>query len=372
MDEIKTVSMAFAATNKRYVDSIPELTQDTYRNKDYVYYGTQNEYPEYLWGLYNDVSTLKTIVDGTADYIAGDDVVCNVGGFEVQVNKRGDTMRDLIRWLAKDYEIYGGCAYQVIRNNVGQIAELYYIDFRYLRTDEHNQAFYYSKEFTKKWMKSSKILVYPKFIADSQEPSSIVYIKNTTSTPYPIPRYSGALRACEIERHIDDFHLSGLQNGFAPSFIINFTNGIPTDEAKAEIERNVVEKFCNTGNVGRVMLNFAASKDNMATIQKIDAQDFGDKYQAAAKRSREQIYCSMGANPCLFGLVTESNGFSDVEFASAFKLYNSTTIRSIQRTLIDSFDKVFNVKGSVTIKAFTFGNGEGEAEDDSIQEEQVS
>lgn len=366
MDDKKTVSMAFAATNKRYVDSIPELTQDAYRNKDYVYFGQDNQYPEYLWGLYNDVSTLKTIVDGTADYIAGDDVMCNVNGFDIQVNKRGDTMRDLIKWLAKDYEIYGGCAYQVIRNNVGQIAELYYIDFRYLRTDEHNQAFYYSKEFAKKWMKSSKILVYPKFIADSTEPSSIVYIKNTTSTPYPIPRYSGALRACEIERHIDDFHLSGLQNGFAPSFIINFANGIPTDEAKAEIERNVVEKFCNTGNVGRIMLNFAASKDNLATIQKIDTQDFGDKYQAAAKRSREQIYCAMGAVPALFGLMSESTGFNSQEFTEAFALYNATTIKSIQRTLIDSFDKVFKMKGSVSIIPFSIDSTNNTVNNDEI------
>lgn len=356
MAENKTVSMAFAATEKKYVDSIPVLTQDTYRNKEYVYYGQDNTYPEYLWGLYNDVSTLKTIVDGTADYIAGDDVRCNVPGFEVQVNKRGDTMRDLIKWLSKDYEIYGGCSYQVIRNNKGEIAELYYIDFRYLRTDEHNQAFYYSKEYAKKWLHSSKILVYPKFIADSTEASSIVYIKNVTSTPYPIPRYSGAIRACEIERHIDDFHLSGLQNGFTPSFIINFLNGIPTDSQKAEIERQVNEKFCGTGNVGRIMLNFAASKDNLATIQKIDTQDFGDKYNSAAKRSREQIFTAMGAVPALFGLMSESTGFNQQEFTEAFALYNATTVKSIQRTLIDSFDKVFKTKGSVSIDAFTINS----------------
>lgn len=362
----KNVKLAFAATQKKYVESIPVLTQNVYRNKDFVYYGDDNVYCEYLWSLYNDVSTLKTIVDGTADYIAGDDVRCNVPGFEFQVNKKGDTMRDMIKWLSKDFEIYGGCSYQVIRNNKGEIAELYYIDFRYLRTDEHNQSFYYSKEFAKKWLHSSKILVYPKFIVDSTDASSIVYIKNTTSTPYPIPRYSGAIRSCEIERHIDEYHLSALQNGFAPSFIINFTSGIPTDAQKAEIEKNVNEKFCGTGNVGRVMLNFAASKDNLATIQKIDTQDFGDKYNAAAKRSREEIFTAMGAVPALFGLMTESKGFSSEEFTEAFALYNATTVKSIQRTLIDSFDKVFKTRGSVTIDAFTVNSQTNTVNNDEI------
>ena len=362
--ENTTIPMVFGAIDKKFVESIPTLTQDTARNKDYVYYGEDNLYPEYLWSLYNDVSTLKTIIDGTADYITGDDVHCNIPGMEVQVNRKGDTMRDLIKWLSKDYEIYGGCAYEVVRNKNGRPAELNYIDFRYLRTDKKNQSFYYSEDYSKKWVRSSNVLVYPKFIQDSTDVSSIVYIKNTTSTPYPIPRYSGAIRACEIERHIDDFHLSGLQNGFAPSYIINFASGIPTDEQKKEIEKNVQEKFCGTGNSGRIMLNFATSKENLATVQKLDVQDFGDKYQAAAKRSREQIFTAMGAVPALFGLMSESTGFNSQEFSEAFALYNATTVKSIQRTIIDSFDKVFNTKGSVTIDTFTVNNSNNTVNND--------
>lgn len=359
-----SIPMVFGAIDKKFVESIPTLTQDTARNKDYVYYGEDNLYPEYLWSLYNDVSTLKTIIDGTADYITGDDVHCNIPGMEVQVNRKGDTMRDLIKNLSKDYEIYGGCAYEVVRNKNGRPAELNYIDFRYLRTDKKNQSFYYSEDYSKKWVRSSNVLVYPKFIQDSTDVSSIVYIKNTTSTPYPIPRYSGAIRACEIERHIDDFHLSGLQNGFAPSYIINFASGIPTDEQKKEIEKNVQEKFCGTGNSGRIMLNFATSKENLATVQKLDVQDFGDKYQAAAKRSREQIFTAMGAVPALFGLMSESTGFNSQEFSEAFALYNATTVKSIQRTIIDSFDKVFNTKGSVTIDTFTVNNSNNTVNND--------
>lgn len=356
--------MVFSAIEKRYTESIPKLTQETVSGKDYVLYGDNNMYPEYLFGLYNDVSTLKTIIDQTADYITGDDVHCNIPGMEFQVNRKGDTMRDLIKNLAKDYEIYGGCSYEVIRNKNNNPVELYYIDFRYLRTDKKNECFWYSEEYGKKYGRTSKAIIYPKFVIDADAPSSIVYIKNTTSTPYPIPRYSGAIKSCEIERNIDELHLSGLQNGFLASYVINFAGGIPTDEQKAEIERNVNEKFCGTGNAGRIMLNFATSKDNMAFLQKLDVNDFGEKYNAAAKRSREQIFTAMGAVPALFGLMSESTGFNEQEFTEAFALYNATTVKSIQRTIIDSIDKVFRMKGSVTIDTFTINSNNNTVNND--------
>ena len=351
--ETNNIQLAFAAIDKKIVESIPKLVQDEYRGRDYIYYGEDNRYCDYLWGLYQDVSTLKTIIDGTSDYVSGDDVHCNIPGMDVQINRKGDTARDLVQNLSKDWLIYGGFAYEVIRNKNGKPAELNYIDFRYLRTDKKNECFWYSEEFSKRYGRTSKALVYPKYIPDSDAPSSIVYVKNNHSTPYPIPRYSGAIKACEIERNIDEMHLSSLQNGFLSSYIINMCGGIPTDEQKKEIEKNVNEKFCGTSNAGRIMLNFAASKENMATVQRLDVTDFGDKYKAAADRSREQIFVAFQATPALFGLVTEQNGFSNIEFSSAFALYNATVVKPIQRTIIDSLDKVFQMKGTLTIDTFT-------------------
>ena len=347
------VNFQFSAIEKRVMQTIPEPTQDTRNGKEWVSWGRDNAYPEYLYSLYTDVSTLKTIIDTTADYIAADDVIGNTPGFETIVNRKGDTWRNIIQWLAKDYLTFGGCTFQVVRNLKNEVAEIYYLDFRYIRTDKRNECFWYSEDWATKYVRSTKTIVYPKYIPGGTEPSSIVYIKNTTSTPYPVPRYSGAIKSCEIERRIDELHLNGLANGFLPSFMISFNSGMPTDEQKAQLEKDITEKFTGSENAGRVLLNFSNGKDNAATIEKVDVEDFGDKYQAAAKRSREQIYCSFGANPCLFGLNTESNGFSEIEFIEAFRLYNSTTIRSIQRTFGDAFDKVFQTKGSVTFKPFT-------------------
>lgn len=353
--ENKNIQMAFAAIDKTIVNSIPELKQEEYRNKQYIYYGTDNLYPEFLFSLYTDVSTLKTIIDGTANYVAGDDAVCNVPGF-ITMNKRGDTLRNIIKWCSRDYNLYGGFALEVIRNFAGKVAEVYYIDFRYLRSDKKNESFWYSEEYAKKYMRTSKAILYPKYIPGGEAPASILYVKNDVTYTYPIPRYSGAIKSCIIEKSIDDLHLNSLENGFMPSYIINFLNGIPEDAQKAEIEKNVTEKFCGSSNAGRVLLNFANGEDNAAKVEKLEVSDFADKYKAAAERSRSTIYESMQAIPQLFGNMAASTGFNEIEFKTSWDLYNSTVVRDQQRVIGDAFDKIFGMKGSITINPFVLGD----------------
>lgn len=343
-----------AAIEKVIESNIPTYEESESRGKGYIQYGTDNQYPEYLFNLYNDVTSLKTIIQGTADFVAGDDAKCNIKGFDMEINTKGDTAMELIKNLARDYLIYGGYAIQVVRNNAGGIAELYYIDFRYLRSSKKNDLFWYSEEYGKKYARTNKTIVYPKFVPEATDiATSIVYVKNEKSRTYPIPRYSGALKACEVERGIDEFHLSSLENGFFGSYMMNFCNGLPSDEQKAEIEREVTEKFAGVGNAGRILLNFSNGKDTAAYLQKLEIQDFGEKYDAAYKRSREQIYCAFQAVPAIFGLMSESTGFNEQEFSEAYKLYSRTVVKPIQRSITDTFDKIFGVKGSFSIQPFS-------------------
>lgn len=350
------IKVAFAATDKEWEQLIPQQIE-VEGVKDYVQWGKDNQYPEYLYGLFNDVSSLKTIIEGTADYVCGNDVTCNIKGFDVEVNTKGDTMRELVRLLARDYLIYGGFAIQIIRNKVGDVRELYYVDFRYLRSSKKNEVFWYSEEFSKKYVRSNKTVVYPKFVKENRDiTSSILYVTNEKSKTYPTPRYSGSIKACEIERNIDTYHLSSLENGFGGSYILNFLNGIPTDEMKAEIEKNVNEKFCGSSNAGRILINFANGKDNATTLDKLEVQDFGEKYKAAAERAKNQIFTAFRAIPQLFGDMTAATGFNSQEFTESFKVFNRTVCQPIQQTICDSIDKIFNNKNSIEIVPFSLGD----------------
>lgn len=352
-DNKEKIQLAFASIDKRWEELIPQLTEVD-NVKDYILYGKDNLYPQYLYSLYNDVSTLKTIIEGTAEYVIGNDIEVNIPQFQKEVNTKGDTIRELVRLLARDYLLYGGYAVQIIRNKVGAIRELFYLDFRYIRSSKKNDLFYYSEEFDKKYVRKEKMLVLPKFIPeDLSSPISVLYVTNEKSKTYPTPRYSGALKSIEIEKQISDYHLAALSNGFNGSYIINFLNGIPTDEVKWQLEKDISEKFCGSSNAGRILLNFANGKDNATTVDKLDVEDYGTKYETLAKWSKDQIFTAFQAQPILFGCMKENNGFSQDEYLQAFALYNRTIVHNIATKIIESFDKIFGVENSIKIIPFS-------------------
>ncbi len=362
----------FAAISQIVEEYIPKPTEKVASGSDMVMWGTDNLYPEYLLELCNEAPTLQTIVNGNVDYISGDDATIEPlreDFADKVVNLRGDTINEQVRAIAGDFEKYGAFALQIIRNYAGGIAEIYYIDIRFLRTNKDCNVFWYNEEWKKN--KKKDAVIYPAFmprlkwesLSDEERnrhASSILYVKNTHSQTYPSPLYRAAIKSCEMERQIDDFHLADLNNHFASSAVINFNNGIYDDEMKSQIERDVQEKHAGAKNGGRIMLSFNDSKETETTIAELHMEDFGERYKALASHSRQQIFSAFRAIPLLFGLTSEANtGFSTDEFEQSFKLYNRTQIRPVQRIICDAYDKIYGRAEVLTIKPFSL---EGDAE----------
>lgn len=343
--------IAFAAIEPYTASNIVSAEEREERGKEWMSWGDGNRYPQYLDTLYNNSTTLQTIINGTADYVLGNDVQVNVEAFKTRINSDGETMEDLIAMLAVDYLKYGGFAFSVIRDRIGNVAELSYTDVARLRADKDREIFYYSED----WAKSRvKALRYPKFDIKDTNATSIVYFAGTkTRATYPVPMWNAAVRSAEIERQITDFHLNNIANGFSGGYALNFNNGVPDDEQKAEIEREVMRKFSGAENAGRIVLSFNADKEHALEIVKLDTDDLDKKYGLVRTWCREQIFTAFRAVPCLFGLMTENNGFSREEFLQAFELYNTTMVRPIQRTICRELDKVLGVADAVSIVPFS-------------------
>ena len=363
--------ISFAAIDP-YIDTNIILPVEKFVSaKDLMEWGTRNSYPDYLLDLYNNVPTLRAIINGNIDFIAGDDVSILPLTQHLPngiMNNRGDYIREQIKDIAKDYEIYGGFALQIIRNLIGEVAEVYYIDMRFLRTNKEGNVFYYCEDWSKSVRKD--VVVYPAFIpnlnwdalddeARNRNASSILYVKNIHTQVYPAPLYAASIKACEIERLIDDFHLSDINNHFVSSAIINFNNGIPDDEVKEQIEREFTEKFCGASNGGRTAFSWNPNKESATDIVEFEVKDFGERYKTLSDHSRQQIFTAFRANPNLFGIPTEGNGFANEQYAESFKLYNRTQIKPVQRMIADAYDKIYGQPKVLTIVPFSMG-GESE------------
>lgn len=351
--ETKKVNIQLAALSPYVQTNIVENVEKEVNGKDFIAWGDDNKYPNYLFGLYSECATLQSVVNGTADFINGNDVICNIPNFSKTINKKGDTINDLIQHIAMDYLIFGGYAIQVIKDFNNDISELYWVDFSKLRSDKKNEIFFYSEDWNKSYGRV-KCLTYPKFGKDDTAPTSIYYYKgNKTRTVYPTPIYNASIIACELEKKINHFHLNEISNNFLTSKIVNFNSGTPDDELKNEIEKNLNEKFSGSDNAGRIMISFNDSKENETTVTDLSTDDFATRYDALAKRTKEQIFTAFRTTPMLFGVPQENSGFNIAEYEESFRLYNRTAVKPIQNIIADTLDKIFGVEGSISIVPFS-------------------
>lgn len=353
MQENKKVDLFLAALNPYVQTNKVENVEKKIVGRDFIGWGENNCYPQYLWDLYSDCATLQSIINGTADYVAGDDIKCNVMNFETTVNSNGETIRDIVQKIAMDNLIFGSFAIQVIRNMAGQVAEIYWVDVNKLRSDEKNEVFYYSDDWSKSYGRV-KTLQYPKFGVNDSNATSIYYHKgNKTRSVYGTPVWSAAIKNVGIDIAITDFHQNEINNNFMGSKLISFNNGTPDDELKTEIEKNLNEKFSGSENAGRILISFSESRDNAPEILNLGTDDFDKRYESLEKRNKEQIFVAFRATPVLFGLVTESNGFATNEYRDSYKLFNKTMVQPIQRNIVEAFNKIFNTNNSIEITPFT-------------------
>ena len=365
-EEKARIPLSFAAIDPWLESNIVSPKETVMRGKDLVEWGDNNAYPDYLLSLTKNVPTLRSIIAGTMDFVAGDDITIEPlhEGFDNgQMNYRGDLITEQVEDLSNNVLTYGGLGLQVIRGRDGSVAEVYFTDLRYIRMNKECDVFYYSEKWGKYGMKD--VVVYPAFRADvkdewfaltdeerNRHASSILFIKTDRTQVYPSPVWAAATVACETERMIDEYHLSSLQNGLNPSMIVNFNNGTPTDEMKDEIESALCDKHGGPLNAGRVIISWNPNKESATTIETPNITDFGEKYKALAENSQARIYTSFRAMPLLFGLPT-ATGFSTDEYEQSFKLYNRTVVRPIQRMIADAYDKIYGRKGVLRITPFS-------------------
>ena len=65
------MEVKLSAIDLYQVSNIPVYKEDKVRNKAYISYGEDNRWNFYLYGLYKDVATLSTLINGSSDYVVG-------------------------------------------------------------------------------------------------------------------------------------------------------------------------------------------------------------------------------------------------------------------------------------------------------------
>ena len=340
------VKISFAAIDPYIKENKVLPTQKEIRGQEYFAWGDDNRYPQYLYELYSNVPTLQSIINTLVDYVCGDEITSD------WIYDNNYAISDLIFDIVKSYAIYGGYALSIVRNKLGDVAHISCLDFRNVRSNKEGTHYYYSADFGEKSYGRIKTLCYPKFEKEQTSVlSSIFYYKDDKYSVYPTPLYGAAITACEIEKSIDDYHLNSINNNFMGSVLLSFNNGVPDDNIKNEIEKNFNEKFTGKENAGRVVISYSEDKEHALTLEKIDTEDFSERYKSLAERSQQAMFTAFRMTPTLVGINDNTKGFAREQYADEYALFNKTMVKPIQKMILRSLSII--IDANIEIKPFT-------------------
>ena len=333
--------------------SLPTFKEN--RNGKWVDYGSDNLYPQYLLDVYQNRSNKhKAIISRKVQMTTGNGI-------------KAATTRELQKFLSNQYgeydieelsvkanfdiEIYGGFALQVRWNIDGsRIAALDYIPYQKCRLSPCEKYVLVSKDWANWRKKENYPEEYCKFdpAKATKEPTQIFYFTADTvgKEYYPIPYYSSTLNWIEMDYEISNFHLSSIRNGFMPSFILNFSTGIPTREQMDEAYNEFTRKYTGTDQAGKFILTFSEGQDQKPELLPINLNDSDERFIMLHKEMKEEIFVGHGVtSPMLFGIRTEGQLGGRDEMLEALAIFQSVYIATKQRMLEKQFNKLAKWSG---------------------------
>lgn len=324
-------------------------------SNEYVSYGANNDYPSYLIELYQKSSVHNALCNSIASWIYGDGVTSPDKDEKVeawakflQLFDRG-IGKNTIQKCVLDLKVQGGfylsISYSLDRTT---ITEVEHIPFENMRSGEENDGevdfYYYSKDWSNKKSEREKI---KSFDPEQKQiyPNQIACFKmySVGSYYYPKPDYQGGLNYINLDKNVSEYHLANIQNGLAPSFLLSFNQGIPSEEKRREVKRQIEDELSGSKNAGKFILSFSDDRANAPEITSFALSDADKQYQFLSSEITNKVMVSHRVvSPRLFGVNSDGGGLGNNadELKTASVLFEQTVVSGYRELLTEAFELI--------------------------------
>jgi hypothetical protein len=318
-----------------------------------------DQYFQFLIERYSNSTTNNAIINNVARLIYGK------GLSALDANKKPNEYAQMmslfhkedVRKMVLDRKMFGQFAIQVHYNDKhDKILKAYHIPVNLLRAEKCDKdgqitGYYYSDN----WNDTKKFApIRFNAFGYSKEKIEILFSKpySVGMKYYAYPDYQGAVPYTLLEEEIADYLINEVQNGFSGTKVVNFNNGVPTDEQQQIISNKVLDKL--TGSRGqKVIVAFNNNAESKTTVEDIPLNDAPEHYTYLSEECLRKIMLGHNiTSPLLFG-VASTNGFSSnaEELKNSSILFDNMVIRPFQEEILDAFDSILAFNG-VALKLF--------------------
>jgi hypothetical protein len=347
---------------------------------EWVEYGEDNNYYQFLIDRYSNSATNNAVINNICRLIFGQGLTATDSA--MKPNEWAQLLsilkEDDLRRIIFDLYALGQCALQIHYDKGHKaITRAFHTPIQLLRPEKCNQdgdivGYFYSDNWS-----DPKKYVPKRFDAfgTSKKEVEILYL-----APYSAGMkyfsnvdYQGGIDYALLEEKIAEYLINEVSNSFAPTTIVNFNNGTPTDEMKDEISASVIGKL--TGSKGKkVVISFNENEATKTTVDTIPLQDAADHYSYLSDESTAKILRSHNVTtPLLFG-VTSASGFSSNadEMKTGALLFENMVIKPKQQMIVEMVKKILSFNGvSLNLRFKTLNPLQGD-EPQSVQDVQMS
>lgn len=349
----------------------------------WVDFGEDNNYYSFLLDRYTNSTTNNAIINNISRLVYGRGL--SAVDASRKPNEYAQAMalfnKECLRKIALDRKMLGQFAIQVHYNDKhDRILKAYHIPVNLLRAEKCNkdgeiEAYYYSDDWTdvKKYV-PKRIPAY----GFSKDKIEILFSKPYAvgMKYYAYPDYQGAVPYALLEEEIADYLINEVQNGFSGTKVVNFNNGVPTEEQQSIITNKVLGKL--TGSKGqKVIVAFNDNMDTKTTVDDLPLNDAPEHYTYLSEECMRKIMLGHNVtSPLLFG-IAGANGFSSNadELQNSFILFNNMVIKPLQDEILEALDTILAFNGISlnlffkTLKPLEFTDLENAQNQEQVAEE---
>jgi hypothetical protein len=326
------------------------------KNKEWVEYGEDNNYYQYLIDLYYGSPTNNAAIKGISDLIYGEglEVVKADRHLAGYLDLKKVFHEDCLRNCAMDLKMLGQYAIHLVKSkDRKKYVAAHHWPIQTLRPEKCNEdgeieGFYFAADWSK-LKRGQKPKRFDAFGFDNSASECILICKPYSTGNYyfaPVD-YQGGTQYANLEIEIANYHINNIMNGLAPSMLINFNNGQPPAEVKDMIEAQIQSKFSGSSNAGKFILSFNDNAETKADITPVQLSDAHNQYQFLSTEAGQKIMMAHRiTSPMLLG-IKDNSGFGNnaEELKTASILFDNTVIRPFQRLLLNGVQKVMNYNG---------------------------
>jgi hypothetical protein len=234
------------------------------------------------------------------------------------------------------------------RSTIAQINHLPYENCRLACSDDNDDVtgVWYSRDWSDTRKKKNNPHYIPFFDINTKEenPKQVMFQHSMMvgSEYYPKPDYIGSINWIELTRQIGEYHVNNILNGFFPSLIASFNNGIPTLEEQRMIKQQLQLSIQGAENAGKVLTFFNEERDRGVEFTAFPISDSDKQYEFLSTESTNQILIAHRVtSPLLFGIRDGGGlGSNTDELKTSMYLFTKQVIEPFQRIICDGVDEL--------------------------------